>query len=150
MAENLTLEQRVQRLEDIEEIKKLTATYSDYVNKGWIGKEVAFDKLPSVFTSDAVWESAAMGVKAEGIDAIVAMLGEATAGGSFAMHSFTNPIIDVDGDSATGNWLLWVAVAGGGKPNEVHQSEDLRYVRTPDGWRIQDLNLHFGQLLLTP
>lgn len=146
----LTLEQRIQRLEDIEEIKKLTATYSDHVNKGWIGKEVAFDKLADVFTADATWTSAAMGVDAQGIDAIIDMLREKTAGGTFAMHSFTNPVIDVDGDTATGNWLLWVAVAGDGTANEVHQSEDLRYVRTPDGWRIQALNLHFGQLLLAP
>ncbi|MGW2690210.1 nuclear transport factor 2 family protein [Streptomyces sp. NPDC001414] len=55
------------------------------------------------------------------------------------MHSFTNPIIDVDGDTASGNWLLWDAAANGGRPHEVHQSEDLRYVRTPDGWRVQAL-----------
>lgn len=78
------------------------------------------------------------------------MLREETASGSFAMHSFTNPIINVIGDTATANWLLWVAVANGGTPNEVHQSEDLSYVRTPDGWRIQTLNLHFGQILTTP
>ncbi len=150
MNDRTSLEQRIQRLEDIEEIKKLTATYADHVNKGWLGKEVAFDKLAGVFTPDATWTSAAMGADAHGIDAIVAMLRERTAGGSFAMHSFTNPIIDIDGDTATGNWLLWVAVANDGHANEVHQSEELRYTRTADGWRIQALNLHFGQMLLTP
>ncbi|MGW2964926.1 nuclear transport factor 2 family protein [Streptomyces sp. NPDC001220] len=150
MTDTTTLEQRIQRLEDIEEIKKLTATYSDCVNKGWIGKEVALDQLPDVFTADASWTCAAVGIAVHGIDSIIAMLAEKTAGGSFAMHSFTNPIIEVNGDSATGNWLLWVAIGGNSTPNEVHQSEDLRYIRTPDGWRIQSLELHFGQLLLTP
>lgn len=150
MTRNRTLEQRIQRLEDIEEIKKLTATYSDHINKGWLGKEMAFDKLHGVFTADATWESAAMGVKVQGIDNIVSMLREKTAGPSLAMHNFTNPIIDVDGDTATANWLLWVAIAADGTPNEIHYSEDLRYTRTPEGWRIQALSLHFAQMLLKP
>ncbi|MEV5177001.1 nuclear transport factor 2 family protein [Streptomyces flaveolus] len=150
MPESNNLEQRIQRLEDIEEIKKLTAIYSDYINKGWLGKEMAFDKLPRVFTADATWESAAMGVKVQGVDDIVSMLREKTAGPNFAMHNFTNPIIDVDGDAATANWLLWVAVAIDGTPNEIHYSEDVRYTRTPEGWRIQAINLHFAQMLLKP
>ncbi|MFF4897926.1 nuclear transport factor 2 family protein [Streptomyces sp. NPDC001068] len=150
MTDRTTLEQRIQRLEDIEEIKKLTAVYSDCVNKGWLGKEVALDRLPDVFTPDATWTCAALGVEVHGIDSIITVLAEKTAGGSFAMHSFTNPIIEVHGDTAVANWLLWVATGGNTSPNEVHQSEDLRYTRTPDGWRIRSLEVHFGQLLLTP
>jgi len=55
MIEATTHEARIQRLEDIEEIKKLTATYGLYVNKGWNGEVVNFDKLPEVFTADARW-----------------------------------------------------------------------------------------------
>jgi hypothetical protein len=87
MSEATTLEARIQRLEDMEEIKKLTATYS-----------------------------------------------------------FTNPIIDIDGNTATGTWLLWVAGTNGDDGTEVFQSEDLIYARTPEGWRIKSLNLHFGAL----
>jgi SnoaL-like domain len=147
MSETSSLEERIQRLEDIEAIKKLTATYADYVNKGWDGKGVAFDKLPSVFAEDARWESAAMNVNTVGRDEIVQMLRKETAGGDFAMHSFTNPIIEVNGDTATGTWLLWVGVKQGDAADEVFQSEDLKYVRTVDGWRIQSLNLHFGTML---
>ena len=51
MNEN-TFDIRLQRLEDIEAIKKLTATYALYVNKGWNGKTVDFEKLPLVFAEN--------------------------------------------------------------------------------------------------
>ena len=89
-----------------------------------------------------------MGVDVSGVVNIVKMLREKTAGGDFAMHSFTNPIIEVDGDTATGNWLLWVGIKAGSVANEVFQREDLNYVRACDGWRIASLDLHFGSMLL--
>jgi ketosteroid isomerase-like protein len=141
-----TLESRIQHLEDIEEIKKLTATYGLYVNKGWNNEVVDFDKLPDVFTADARWQGAAMSADVTGIENIVALLQTATAPGDLAMHSFTNPIIDIDGDTASANWLLWVAGTDGSDGSEVFQSEDLTYVRTAEGWRIKSLNLHFGAL----
>jgi hypothetical protein len=45
----------------------------------------------------------------EGVDAIVAGLPAATAKVAFSMHAFLNPMISVDGDTATGSWLLWIA-----------------------------------------
>jgi hypothetical protein len=146
MSDPTTFEARVQRLEDIEAIKKLTATYGLYVNKGWNGEVVNFDKLPEVFTADARWQADAMSADVTGIDNIIELLSSATSPGDLAMHSFTNPIIDIDGDTATGNWLLWVAGTDGDDGTEVFQSEDLTYTRTPDGWRIQSLNLRFGAL----
>lgn len=147
MNENKSLEQRIQHLEDIESIKKLQATYGHYVDKGWNGKEVNFEDLPTLFTEDATWECEAMGVNAKGIHNIINMLKEATADGELGMHSFTNPIIDIDGDNATGKYLLWVGVKGGGVTNLVYQSEDVVYVRTSNGWKIKGLKLHFAQLL---
>jgi hypothetical protein len=146
MSDPTTLEDRIQRLEDIEAIKKLTATYGLYVNKGWNGEVVDFDKLPDVFTPDARWQAAAMNADVTGIENIIALLKTATAPGDLAMHSFTNPIIDIDGDTATANWLLWVAGTDGENGSEVFQSEDLSCARTPQGWRIKTLNLHFGAL----
>lgn len=146
MSNSLTLAERIQHLEDIEAIRKLTATYALYVNKGWNGKEANLDKLGAVFAEDARWSNAT--TTAIGPDGIARMLEPAMAILDFAMHSFSNPIIDVDGDHATGNWLLWVAVKSGTSANEVFQSEDLTYVRTNSGWRIKNLSLHFGTMLL--
>ena len=146
MTDITTLQARIQRLEDIEEIKKLTATYGRYVNKGWNGEVVDFDKLPHVFTKDARWQAAAMNADVTGIENIIELLKTATKPGDLAMHSFTNPIIDVDGDAASANWLLWVAGTDGKDGSEVFQSEDLTYIRTSLGWRIKTVVLHFGAL----
>ncbi|QGQ95092.1 nuclear transport factor 2 family protein [Paenibacillus psychroresistens] len=142
-----TLEQRIQKLEDIEAIQKLQYTYGHYVDKGWNGKEVFFDKLPSLFTADATWTSAAMGVDVKGALEIVEMLKVQTAGGELGMHSFTNDIVDVDRDTATGKYLLWVGIKGSGQANLVYQSEDVRYVREADGWKIQSIVLDFASML---
>ena len=145
-----TFEIRLKRIEDTEAIKKLTATYAIYVNKGWNGKEVDFEKLPLVFADDARWTSLAMKTDTTGCKEIIEMLKISTAGIDFAMHSFTNPIIDIDGDIASATWLLWVAIKSGEVSNEVFQSEDITYTRTNSGWKIQTIDLHFGTMLNAP
>lgn len=147
MRQERSLEERIQYLEDIESIKKLQATYGHYVDKGWNGKEVDFESLPALFTEDATWKCAAMDVDSKGVNNIIDMLKEATADGELGMHSFTNPIINIKGDQATGKYLLWVGVKGNGVTNLVYQSEDVEYLRTDEGWKITAINLHFAQLL---
>lgn len=143
-----TLEARVRRLEDLEAIRDLMARYAFHINKGWNGKQVHPDAMPQIFTADATWESAAMGLRAEGLDQITAALVAATEHTDFSMHSFTNPVLAVDGDAATGHWLMWIGSRrNGGAPNQVYLSEDVTYVRTPDGWRIRTVALHYGMML---
>ena len=138
-----SLEQRIQRLEDIEAIKKLQATYGHFVDRGWNGKKA--EDVTHFFTEDATFQCAAFGMDAKGNQQISDML---TKGGSFAIaqHSFTNPIIDVDGDKATGKWLLWVGV-NNGEANIVFESEDIKYTRTSEGWKIQSIELFVAQML---
>jgi hypothetical protein len=142
------LERRVQRLEDVEAIRTVTATYAHIVDKGYNGKgRLDATALAGVFTKDATWTNAAFRARAEGVDNIVALLEKSTEPFKFAMHSFTNPVIAVDGDTATATWLLWVAVDMGAGGNQVFQSEDLIYQRTESGWKIKSIDLHFGQFL---
>lgn len=104
--------------------------------------------MPSIFVVDATWQSNTMHVTAIGRDEIMTKLRELTVHTDFSMHSYTNPIIDVDGDHATGRWLFWIASRrNSGPPNEVFMSEDIAYTRTPDGWRIQRVDVHFGMML---
>lgn len=143
-----SIEERIERLEDIEAIKHLTACYSFHINKGWNGKVVHVDAMPEIFAEDAQWESKAMKVKAVGLQEIIKALQEQTVHTDFSMHSYTNPIIDVYGDKATGNWLFWIAsIRNGGSPNEVFMSEDIIYVRTDKGWRVKQVDVHFGMML---
>ena len=57
-----------------------------------------------------------MGIATEGLDAIVAGLPESTAMVQFSMHTFLNPVIVVDADTAAGSWLMWIASIIGNDP----------------------------------
>ncbi|XQW85470.1 nuclear transport factor 2 family protein [Thalassotalea piscium] len=65
------LEQRIQKLEDLEAIRTLQATYGHYVDKGWNGKDMDIEKLTDIFTEDALWEAPAAGVLANGHKEII-------------------------------------------------------------------------------
>jgi hypothetical protein len=138
-----TLEQRVRLLEDIEGIKTLTARYANAVDQGWNGKAVDLGEIPSIFAADARWTGDDFGTT-EGVDAIVAGLPAATAKVAFSMHAFLNPMISVDGDAATGSWLLWIASIYDDDPGAVYMSADMTYIRTAVGWRIQTVCVHNG------
>jgi hypothetical protein len=142
-----TLARRVQRLEDIEAIKDVTARYATAVNKGWNGKTLDLEAIPSIFATDARWESSDMGIVTEGLGAIVAGLPEHTAMVQFSMHTFLNPVITVAADAATGSWLMWVASIIGNDPRAVYLSADLTYARTDQGWRIHGVEVHHGMVL---
>ncbi len=121
--ETISLEERVQKLEDIEAIKKLTAQYSYHINKGWNNKVVHVDAMPAIFSEHAVWESKAMKIRAEGLQDLMDILRRETEHTDFSMHSYTNPIIDISGDEATGNWLFWIGSKRNGVPSNqgVHE-----------------------------
>lgn len=138
-----SLHERLTRLEDIEAIKKLTAIYALYVDKGRQGGDVDLQRLHTVFTEDATWTCEAMGVAANGRQEIINTLRDATAKIELALHSFTNPIIDITDQFATANFLLWVAVEAGDSVSEVFQTEELIYVKTTDGWLIKSIELFY-------
>ena len=93
---------RVQRLEDIEEIRQLKARYCAYCDAGYDA-----DGIASLYTEDAVWDSGRTFGRAEGREGIRAHFQGASARLSIARHQVMNPIIEVDGDEATGEWLLF-------------------------------------------
>jgi SnoaL-like domain len=139
----MSLEDRIRRLEDIEAIKNLMARYAFHVNKGWDGKVVDVEQMPSIYAQDVRWESN-MGAGGAGLDKLMGSLKQDTEILDFSMHSLINPIVEVDGDNGTGNWLMWMAVKREGGPRLVFSSIDLTYTRTSEGWRIQSARLHIG------
>ena len=103
----MSLEARMKRLEDIEEIKRLMNLYCYHADN----RDGA--NWSAVFTEDGVFETDIYGTY-KGRDTI-----EALEHRSFAIHYNNNPIIDIDGDSAVGKWLLLMPCSfdeeGGGK-----------------------------------
>ena len=88
------LEKKIQYLTDLEEIKRLRSLYSYHADAH------DSENWANLFTEDGVFETDAFGTH-EGRDAIRALEHL-----PFAVHYVTNPIIDIDGDQATGKWLL--------------------------------------------
>jgi hypothetical protein len=137
------LEQRIRHLEDIEAIEMLTGRYAQVVNKGPTGKGVDLAAIPQIFTAGARWSSDELGTTV-GAAAIAAELPTATALVEFSMHAFLNPVITVDGDSASASWLLWIASVIDHRPAAVYLSADLAYLRTAEGWRIDAVSIRDG------
>lgn len=67
----------------------------------------------------------------------------------FVVHYVTNPIIEIDGDHATGHWhaLVTMTVPGGQALWTLgYYIED--YVQTPDGWKFK--TMRFDTAATTP
>lgn len=124
----MTLEERVRRLEDIEEIRRLRNMYHYFMN------ERLPDRFREIYTDDAVLKFDEH-MEIEGIDAIVTALGnvpDRTLIKQF-IHSHQ---IDVDKDEASAFAYLDARYGQDGQSLIVAARYDEKYRRTPQGWRI--------------
>jgi hypothetical protein len=96
-----TSDQRLQRLEDIEALRQLKFRYCAYCDGGYDAI-----LLTPLFTDDAIWDGGPLGYAA-GHKAIFDFFANCSKRVPFAIHHVTNPIIEVAGDVATGEWQLW-------------------------------------------
>jgi SnoaL-like domain len=141
-----TLEERIRLLEDFETIRQLKAHYAQYPDAKYTDDhqrrpQAEIDTLAreqaSVFTDDAIWDN---GVGPSGIlrgrEAIYNNL--RLGPWKFAMHHFLSPRIEVDGDKATGRWMLWQTATLAESDTAVFMSAitNDEYVRTPTGWKM--------------
>ncbi len=131
-----SLEERVQRLEDESAIKVLKGRYCEYCDNAYDP-----DGIASLFVEAGIWDGGFMG-RFEGRDAIREHFAGTSAVMGFAIHHVTNPIIEVDGDRARGQWYLWQPCSQTRRNGESRgiwlaaRYRD-RYVRTGDGWRFE-------------
>jgi hypothetical protein len=129
---------RLCTLEDVEEIKKLRARYFEACDGGWDGRATHnTEKILSFFTEDCVWDGGRLGIR-NGRQELRAYYAESTPSDApLAFHILTNPIVEVAGDRATGNWHLTIMLTNAeGKSMLVSSVLDDEYTRTPEGWRI--------------
>ena len=99
------LEARIRVLEDIEEIRKLKATYC-YLCDAGLGDRRNRDELISHFVEEATVDfGLGPASKFQGREGLDVFFGQVVPGAvSFCMHMVHDPIIEVDGDRATGKW----------------------------------------------
>jgi ketosteroid isomerase-like protein len=127
------LAERVRRLEDTEEIRALKARYCDYCDNGYDP-----DGIASLMTDDAVWDGGrTFGVR-NGKEEIRRHFQAAAARVAIARHQVMNPIIEVDGDTATGQWLLFQPCTDAGVDGAVWLAATYRdeYRRVDGRWLI--------------
>ncbi len=133
-------DQRLQVLEDIEAIRKLKAAYCQACDDDHNPQ-----RLAPLFAQDGTWEASSMG-RAEGRAAIAELLGAVGTSGRIrnSAHNVMNPIINVNGDSATGEWRLIMLYTGINPDGSNHFSRIIgwykeNYSRVDGQWLIQDL-----------
>lgn len=131
----------VRRLLDVEEIKRLKARYFRTLDR----KE--WDAFALVFARDAVMEVPEAGMVERGRDAIVASVSAALAGTQTVHHGHM-PEVDVTGpDTARGTWAMfdyveWPRPGGSGRAGlQGYGHYEEEYVREEGEWRIRHLRL---------
>jgi ketosteroid isomerase-like protein len=142
----MTLEERIKALEDIEQIKKLHITYvNNLIKTDW-------DGVLDCFTEDCVLDLNSG--RAEGKDAVSRHFRRQVASHHIGKESpfVTHPLIEVDGDTATGTWLMKIEFALPRKmnpgipetptddaPDWVEGFHEMEYVRVNGNWKIKSL-----------
>lgn len=138
-----TLEARIQVLEDHRSILELKAGYCNCVDGGWGRRSNDGAAVAELFVEDGVWDLSPHGPQARGREAIrVAVEGFATL--PFIIHNVMNPIIAIDGDTATGQWHAIFCMNAPDNRAAYTLSfaiYDERYVRTGKGWRFESMKI---------
>ncbi len=135
----MNTEQRLQRLEDIEAIRQLKARYC-----AGCDDDHNPETLLELFWEDAVWEATSNG-RFEGQRAIRGFFSDLRASGRIrnSAHNVMNPIIEVDGDRATGHWRLIMLYTANTQPEPSYHRiigwYREEYRRKRGEWRYQRL-----------
>jgi ketosteroid isomerase-like protein len=124
----MTLEERIRRLEDIEEIRKLRNMYHYFIN------ERLPERFRELYTDDAVLQFDEH-MTIEGGDAIVKAMANVPEGTLIKQFIHSHQI-DVEGDEASGFAYLDARYGQDGQSLIVAARYDEKYRRTTEGWRI--------------
>tara|TARA_B100000929_G_C15450489_1_gene401011 strand:+ start:668 stop:1204 length:537 start_codon:yes stop_codon:yes gene_type:complete len=138
-------EDRLQNLEDIEEIRGLKAAYCAACDDDHNGEAVA-----ALFIEDGTWQQtgkigSAGNEPKVGREAIAAFMFSLRSAG-FILHSshmVTNPVIDVSGDEAEGSWrfIMLYSHSDGSFFRIIGHYED-QYARIDGRWHFRSLIAH--------
>lgn len=138
---SMTMEQQLQVLVDIQEITNLKASYCNAADCGWERPSNDADTIASLFVTDGVWDAGSFG-KAEGREAIRQKFKADLY--PLGFHNISNPIVKVDGDTATGQWHVLAPCIYNPADNQsiwiagIYNDE---FVRTPEGWKFKKLHV---------
>ena len=132
-----TLEERVQRIEDIEDIRRMKMRYSSYCDEGYPP-----DKIADLFIEDGVWNGGEFGVF-NGRQAIHDGFAKIPEIISFAMHYCMNHEVDIasSGTEATGQVYFFGTHTINGRAMFLSLIYDETYRKVNDRWYFDVVNL---------
>lgn len=130
-----TLEERIARLEDAQEIGQLRARYCQALDDG------RWDDLADTFTDDGAFVGLSTARGREEMLEFFPKLNSTTV--TSWWHFSSNETIDINGGLATGStWLLQPCVVEGASQLAAGRYDDTM-VRTAEGWRFTERKVAF-------
>ena len=137
-----TLEAQVARLTAIEDIKQLKATYAEHCDHNYNP-----DGIASLFVEDGVWDGGPSFGRHEGRAKIHDFFSQISGDIVLAAHLSMNPIIAVDGDTATGKWRLLcpctvTTESGENVARWILAQYDEEYEKRDGRWMYRTLNVN--------
>jgi hypothetical protein len=147
-----SLEQRLQRFEDLEAIKRLKSRYAAACDEGYDA-----DRMMELFVEDSYWESNAFGVyrSRDEIGGFIRDIGKQIR---WALHYMIDPQIDVapDGQSAVGRWYLLelASMTGLDSLDDPTPKDSViitgnyvdEFVKVDGEWKFKGVKVHFHQV----
>lgn len=137
--------QRLRALEDVEAIKKLKNSYCYYCDDNYDA-----DGIAACFAQDGIWDGGSFGSYNGRAEIHKFFADDAPKLLLFAMHMVMNPVIEVNGDTATGRWYIFepVTFADGKEAGWLAGYYHDDFIRVNGEWKYK--RLRFRQYLSTP
>lgn len=136
-----SLEERIQRLEEIEAIRRLKQTYARIADRRGSGAEIA-----ALFTEDGISDDGDFG-KTQGRAAIAAFFDAVKPKLPFFLHYMLGDIIDIEpsGTDATGTWYQWEPATLNGEAVWMGITFNDRYKKVNGQWQFASFGskIHF-------
>ncbi len=136
-----TVPTEVQELLDKDAIKELVYEW-DYLTDERVDSD---DVIDTFCTDDVIYDAGPLG-RTEGKDAFKEVAREIWDEELFfTRHMRSNPVIDVDGDEATGKWYAEIpSITGDGEAVWMQGTYEIDFRRVDDDWKISKYTFDFA------
>ena len=136
-----TVEQRLQRLEDIEEIRTLKQKYAKLCDQSY--EPVGISNL---FTENAHFDSDVQDVHLKGKKEIHDFFKDVSSSFTFALHYTLGHIVDVDdnGVDAKATWYIWMPATVNDSATLFAATYSDTYKKVSGTWLCDTVRIHLG------
>lgn len=137
-----SLEQRIRGLEDVRDIQNLKARYINAADSGFdANHKLDVEDVVAMFVEDGWWHASSH-ERFNGHDEIRRGFLGFRDQLPFAYHNIANPLVEVDGDTATAQWhMTWTGTDDSGLELWTAGVYIDELVRTPAGWKFRSVYL---------